>query len=530
MRITSAGNVGIGTDNPARLLSLYSNNAETTPRFLIEQDGTGDAVMAFSLTGSQGWSMGIDNSLGDAFMIHNSAGGVDSSSQLTIATDGDVGIGTVSPDEKLHVSNGKVLIDVTSSVGTELIFKNLAADQFAADKNYHEINFITSATSSETTGGYVRIKAGQEVSGTDNKSYLGFWTAPDDGTVTEKMRIDSDGNVGIGTNSPDAKLEVRSDGWGTLAEMIRFSTTAGNAGYANSIVSKQSTGSGFNTILGFDLNTGTTGVQGRVLTLLGDGNVGIGTDSPRGILDLKYSGNGTLSNTTSEYQLVLEAPSGTSNYGRNIGWSESTGVNVITSAINAVDDGASSATGLTFSTGNSSTLTEKMRITSAGDFIFNTGSSSLQTYPTQGSNQVNAGGSTYFSIGHITGSSNGNLYMGFGYNGTGIGSITQNGTTGVSYNTSSDYRLKEDLKDFAGLDMVSKIPVYDFKWKTDESRSYGVMAHEIQEVLPDAVTGEKDAEDMQSVDYSKIVPLLVKSIQELTAKVEMLEKNCQCKN
>jgi hypothetical protein len=95
---------------------------------------------------------------------------------------------------------------------------------------------------------------------------------------------------------------------------------------------------------------------------------------------------------------------------------------------------------------------------------------------------------------------------------------------------SSDYRLKEDLKDFAGLDMVSKIPVYDFKWKSDESRSYGVMAHELQEVLPDAVTGEKDAEEMQGVDYSKIVPLLVKSIQELNAKVEMLEKNCNCKN
>ena len=93
----SAGNVGIGTDSPDRLLSLYSNNTETTPRFLIEQDGTGDAVMAFSLTGGQGWSMGIDNSGGDSFMIHNSAGGVDSSSQLTITSAGNVGIGTASP-------------------------------------------------------------------------------------------------------------------------------------------------------------------------------------------------------------------------------------------------------------------------------------------------------------------------------------------------------------------------------------------------------------------------------------------------
>jgi len=96
-------------------------------------------------------------------------------------------------------------------------------------------------------------------------------------------------------------------------------------------------------------------------------------------------------------------------------------------------------------------------------------------------------------------------------------------SSAVSYNTSSDYRLKEDLQDFAGLNIVSKIPVYNFKWKTDESRSYGVMAHELQEVLPQAVTGDKDAEDMQSVDYSKIVPLLVKSIQELKAEIELLK-------
>ena len=49
------------------------------------------------------------------------------------------------------------------------------------------------------------------------------------------------------------------------------------------------------------------------------------------------------------------------------------------------------------------------------------------------------------------------------------------------------------------------------------------MAHELQEVLPDAVSGEKDAEEMQGVDYSKIVPLLIKSIQELEARVKTLE-------
>ena len=108
-------------------------------------------------------------------------------------------------------------------------------------------------------------------------------------------------------------------------------------------------------------------------------------------------------------------------------------------------------------------------------------------------------------------------------NSVSVGSIVLNGANNVVYNTVSDYRLKEDLQDFKGLDMVSKIPVYDYAWKSDGWRSYGVMAHELQEILPQAVTGEKDAEEMQGVDYSKIVPLLVKSIQELKAEIEILK-------
>jgi hypothetical protein len=95
--------------------------------------------------------------------------------------------------------------------------------------------------------------------------------------------------------------------------------------------------------------------------------------------------------------------------------------------------------------------------------------------------------------------------------------------TATAFNTSSDYRLKEDFKEFSGLEMVCNIPVYDYKWKENESRAYGVIAHELQEVLPNAVTSKKDGEKMQAVDYSKIVPLLIKSIQELKAEIELLK-------
>lgn len=103
-----------------------------------------------------------------------------------------------------------------------------------------------------------------------------------------------------------------------------------------------------------------------------------------------------------------------------------------------------------------------------------------------------------------------------------VGSISVD-TTSTAFNTSSDYRLKQDLQPINGLDLVSQINVYDYEWKIDELRSYGVLAHELQEVIPQAVTGEKDGEQMQGVDYSKLVPILVQAIKELKAEIELFK-------
>jgi hypothetical protein len=99
------------------------------------------------------------------------------------------------------------------------------------------------------------------------------------------------------------------------------------------------------------------------------------------------------------------------------------------------------------------------------------------------------------------------------------------------FNTRSDYRLKEDLQDFNGLEKLNLIKTYNFKWKETEQRQDGIIAHELQEILPYAVTGQKDGKNqegcniLQGVDYSKIVPVLVKAIQEQQCTINTL-KTC----
>ena len=115
-------------------------------------------------------------------------------------------------------------------------------------------------------------------------------------------------------------------------------------------------------------------------------------------------------------------------------------------------------------------------------------------------------------------------FFDFYYSTTQVGYITTNGTD-IFYANTSDYRLKEDLKSFDGMSLLEQIQVYDFKWKESDNRMYGVVAHELQEVIPQAVVGEKDKEKLQAVDYSKLVPVLIKSIQELEARVKELENN-----
>lgn len=254
---SNPGNVGIGTTTPERQLSLYSNNSETTPRFLIEQDGTGDAVMAFSLTSGQGWSMGIDNSLSDSFMIHNSSGGVDSSSQFTIDTSGNVGIGTTSPARNLHIHQNdstlsylQITNSTTGASGSDGVSFGITSDEVAVWNNRENTDTTIS---------------------TNN---------------TERLRITSAGNIGIGTTNPETPLHVLTNTTDNASAMLIQNGSTGDASIKFNI-------SGDTYSIGIDnsdsdkfkLSYGAVGTNDRIVVDT-SGNVGIGQASPRGKFDV----------------------------------------------------------------------------------------------------------------------------------------------------------------------------------------------------------------------------------------------------
>jgi len=139
--------------------------------------------------------------------------------------------------------------------------------------------------------------------------------------------------------------------------------------------------------------------------------------------------------------------------------------------------------------------------------------------------------SAYINIGHHAAEGNGYSYMIYCYNGGQIGGITQNGTTGISFDTSSDYRLKENVDyTFDATSRLKELKPARFNFIAEPDRTIdGFLAHEVQEIVPQAITGTKDEVDndgnavMQSIDHSKLVPLLVKTIQELEARITALE-------
>ena len=168
----------------------------------------------------------------------------------------------------------------------------------------------------------------------------------------------------------------------------------------------------------------------------------------------------------------------------------------------------------------------------ADDEVFGVFTNSTATALNVGANfKRNGRDSAWINIGHHAAEGHGYSYMTFNYNSTFIGGITQSGTTGVSFDTSSDYRLKENVNyTFDATSRLKQLKPARFNFIAEPDRTVdGFLAHEVESIVPQAVHGTKDAVDddgnavMQSIDHSKLVPLLVKTIQELEARITTLE-------
>ncbi len=168
---------------------------------------------------------------------------------------------------------------------------------------------------------------------------------------------------------------------------------------------------------------------------------------------------------------------------------------------------------------------EVMRINSSGNVLINTTTS-------YGKTTSALGVSGYcFATNSI---SNQAEHLLFTTDGTTTGSITRVGGTGVAYNVTSDQRLKENIQNAeSALALLDALQVRQFDWKFDSShQNFGFVAQELLNIAPEAVHQPSNVEEMMGVDYSKLVPMMVKAMQEqqalitaLTARITALEAN-----
>ena len=170
---------------------------------------------------------------------------------------------------------------------------------------------------------------------------------------------------------------------------------------------------------------------------------------------------------------------------------------------------------------------ERVRINSSGHFLVGvTGSPSTNGFAVLDTYQS----TTYLQIAHnVTGAEY--SYFNFNHNGSTIGTIKQNNAgNAISFNTSSDYRLKENVVSISdGITRLKTLKPSRFNFKNDTGTTVdGFLAHEVTAV-PEAITGTKDEVDSdnnpvyQGIDQSKLVPLLTAALQEAITKIETLE-------
>ena len=291
MRITSAGNVGIGTTSPAGKLDVRAGSGgkiilgSYDANFNVTIEG-GDQLNfyngASATTGYINYN-GPGNILlsRNLYVEGNSSGG--SSGSVRIDSAGNVGIGTTSPGAVLHISRG------VNNLPTVFRIENVDTTIETAQE-VNSIEFYTNDGSASGTG--ITSKIVQIAENPGNQYGLSIYSY--NLALVEAVRISNNGNVGIGTTSPAAKLDVN----GTISASGEINSISNNA----RISLYRSTGTNY-----FDWSSGqplyfstetTAGGSGRStkMVLLDNGNVGIGTTSPGELLEVVGNIRANVSN------------------------------------------------------------------------------------------------------------------------------------------------------------------------------------------------------------------------------------------
>jgi len=346
--------------------------------------------------------------------------------------------------------------------------------------------------------------------------------------AAERMRIDSSGNVGVGTSSPASKFHISATG---EARIILEGDSDNDSGEESSLLELrtdggavrhrvEATGSSGNDLkitAGADQTTNTltseiifetktaNSATAERMRIDADGNVGIGVSSiVREPLQVHRA-------SSSDVQIHMTNTS--------TGTSASDGMTIFANSTTSGFWQRESANMLFATNG-----TERMRIQPGGGILVG-GTSTGGTVAAQ--IEANGGDSGRCFQSTVTGTGSANAITFNNGNGQ-VGRITTSGSA-TSFVGSSDYRMKENIVyDWNAMTKVKNLKPAQFNFKTNTDEIVeGFIAHEAQSVVPYAVVGEKDGEEMQGMDYGKLTAILTKAIQEQQEQIEAMKKEIE---